>query len=215
MKGVNHGNRLKPCSRTSGAGERFPASEPGEAKHRAVARANPCTKPRNANLRAASVSDCMKPALSQQPTARLRQALRGDEGQRDAKEELGTWDHPHDACGVSRRQQWRQRSNKLTPGRGEVGEAHSSDESGESRRSEGALATDTLTQKLEGLIGPKSPVTDQATRVAETLRAESEAGLLSQAGHCESLMEETSVGTSRAVAALRAKAGCGKSARPV
>ena len=94
----------------------------------------------------------MKPALSQQPATRLRQALRGDEGQRDAKEELGTWDHPHGACGVSRRQRGRQRSNKRMTGRGEVGEARSSDEPGESRRSEGALATDTLTQNLRELI---------------------------------------------------------------
>ena len=128
-------------------------SKPGEAKHRAVARANPYLKPRNTKMRAASVSDDMKPALSQQPTTRLRQALRGDEGQRDAKDELGTWDTPHGAHGVSRAQPTGRRSNKLTCRRGEVGEAHSSDEVGESRWSEGALATDTLTQNLKELIG--------------------------------------------------------------
>jgi hypothetical protein len=95
----------------------------------------------------------MKPALSQQPTARLRWVLRGGGGQRDAKEELGTWDNPHGACGVSRMQQACQRSNKLMSRRGEVGEAHSSEEAGESRRSEGALATDMLTQNLRELIG--------------------------------------------------------------
>jgi hypothetical protein len=50
-------------------------------------------------------------------------------------------------------QQACQRSNKLMSRRGEVGEAHSSEEAGESRRSEGALATDMLTQNLRELIG--------------------------------------------------------------
>jgi hypothetical protein len=95
----------------------------------------------------------MKPASSQQSTAWLRWVLRGDEGQRDAKEELGTWDHPHGACGVSRRQQVSPRSNKQMRRRGEVGAVHSSDEAGESRWSEGAVATDRLTQNLRELIG--------------------------------------------------------------
>ena len=162
MKGVNHDNRSKSCSRSSVAGERFPASEPTEAKHQAIARANPCTKPRNTKMRVASVSETMKPALSQQPTTWLRQALWGGEGQRDAKDELGTWENPHDAGGVSRAQRACQRSNKLMRCRGEVGEAHKSDEVGESRWSEGALATDTLTPKFDGLIGPEGPATDQS-----------------------------------------------------
>lgn len=104
-------------------------------------------------MRVASVSEIMKPALLQQPTAWLQRALRGGEGQRDAREMSGTWENPHGARGVSRAQQERQRINKLGRCRGEVGEAHSSDEAGESRKSEGALATDMLTQRRGELIG--------------------------------------------------------------
>ena len=213
MKGVNHDNRLKSCSRSSGAGERFPASKPGEAKHRAVARANLCLKPRNAKMRVASASETMKPALSRQPTAWPRQALRGGEGQRDAKDRLGTWDPLRGACGVSRAQRAGMRINKHARRREEVGEAHSSDEAGESRWSEGALATGKRTQKWQELIGwrkvglrqdtrprrggvtlltPRAKLGCQAKRLGPTRRA------------C--LVEESPVGASRAVK-LSAKAG--------
>lgn len=104
-------------------------------------------------MRAASGSETMKPALAPQPTVWRCQALRGGEGQRDAKDELGTWENPPGAGGVSRTQRAYQRINKLVGCRGEVGEVHSSVETGESRWSEGALATDTLTQNLKELIG--------------------------------------------------------------
>lgn len=152
MKGVSHGKRLKPCNRTSGVGERSLASKPGEANRRAAAGANPI-EPRNTKMRVASVSDDMKPALWQQPTVKLPQTLRGYQGQRDGTEELGTWDHPIGARGVSRVQRACQRSNKLGCYRWEVGEAHSSDEAGESQWSEGALAPDKLTEKQGELIG--------------------------------------------------------------
>jgi hypothetical protein len=174
MKGISHGKRLKPCSRDSGAGGRLPVSKPVEASCRAAARANPCFKPRNANLRTASVSDCMKPASSPPTTARRRWVLRGREGQRGRKGVLGTWDTPHGAGGVSRTQQAGGRSNKLSGCRGEVGEVHSSDEVGESRWSEGALAIGKRTQKPLDLIGgrPSSTYT--------TPEKESEAGLRGQ-----------------------------------
>lgn len=128
-------------------------SKPGEANHRAVARANPLIKPRNTKMRAASGSGAVKPALLQQPTARLQQALRGIEGQRDGTVMLGTWENPGGVRGVSRAQRASHRINKMTCCRWDVGEAHSSDEVGESRWSEGALAANKLTQKRRELIG--------------------------------------------------------------
>jgi hypothetical protein len=186
MKGISHGKRLKPCSRDSGAGERSLASKPVEANCRAAARANPHLKPRNANLRTASVSDCMKPASSPQATARWRWVLRGREGQRGRKEVLGTWDTPHGAGGVSRTQRASQRNHKLAGRRGEVGEAHSSDEAGESWWSEGALATGMRTQKHLDLIGGNT-----CTQEKNPME-ESEAGLRGQTtGSCECRAEET------------------------
>ena len=80
-------------------------------------------------------------------TAQLHEVLRGQREQRDGTEMLGTWENPGGVCGVSRAQRASRRINKMMSCRREVGEAHSSVEAGESRGSEGALATDKLTQK--------------------------------------------------------------------
>jgi hypothetical protein len=161
MKGVSHGKRLKPCSLTSGTGEQFLVSMPGEANHRAVAKAN-LNEPRNTIMRAASVSETSTPALSssamkpvsmQESTTQLHGALRGQRGQRDGKELLGTWENPRGACGVSRVQPVEWRINKSGDRRWGVGEVHSSDETGESQRSEGTLAVGKLPQKRRELIG--------------------------------------------------------------
>jgi hypothetical protein len=129
-------------------------SKPGEANRRAVMRVNPWIKPRNAKMRVASVSKSMKPALwRSRSIVGLPQALRGSEGQRGGTDELGTWESPGGACGVNRTQPVTWRINKPGERRRDVGEAHSSDERGESRGSQGALATDMRTQKLWELIG--------------------------------------------------------------
>ena len=196
-------------------------SKPGEAKHRAVARANPWTKPRNTKMRVASVSETMKPVSSQHTTAWLRWVLRGDEGQRDAKDELGTWENPSGAHGVSRAQRACQRSKKLGCCRWEVGEAHSSDETGESPWSEGALVTGKLTQAVtrSDWLTERRPTTGRSTSQRWSAPLAKRAKLGCQAKRLgptrrACLVEETPVGASRAVN-LSAKAGCGKSARPV
>jgi len=101
----------------------------------------------------ASVSDNMKPASMQSTTESLHGILRGHREQRDGTVMLGTWENPPGAHGVNRVQPPPARSNKGRRRRGEVGEAHSSDEAGESRWSEGALAPDKPTQKQRELIG--------------------------------------------------------------
>jgi hypothetical protein len=73
--------------------------------------------------------------------------------QRDGTEVLGTWEKPCGARGVSRAQPACGRINKHAGRREAVGEAHSSEEAGESPWSEGALAADKLTQKQRELIG--------------------------------------------------------------
>jgi hypothetical protein len=104
-------------------------------------------------MRAVSGSGVVKPALLQQPTARLQQAPRGIEEQRDGTVMLGTWENPGGVRGVSRAQRVGHRINKMMRCCRDVGEVHSSVEAGESRWSEGALATNKLTQKRRELIG--------------------------------------------------------------
>jgi hypothetical protein len=152
MKGVSRNNRLKLCSQASGAGEQFLVSKPGEANHRAAVNSNP-NEPRNTKMGTARVSEILKPALMQESTTQLHEVLRGQREQRDGTEMLGTWENPGGVCGVSRAQRVRHRINKMMRCRREVGEVHSSDEVGENRWSEGALATDMLTQKRRELIG--------------------------------------------------------------
>ncbi len=104
-------------------------------------------------MRAARVSELLKPVFVQASTTQLHEVLRGQREQRDGTEMLGTWENPGGVCGVSHAQRVGHRINKMMRCRREVGEAHSSDEAGESRWSEGALATDKLTQKRRELIG--------------------------------------------------------------
>ena len=89
----------------------------------------------------------------QASTKQLHEVLRGQGEQRDGTEMLGTWENPGGVRGVSRAQRASHRINKMTCCRREVGEAHSTDEAGESRWREGALATGKLTQKPLELIG--------------------------------------------------------------
>ena len=105
-------------------------------------------------MRTANLSDKPKPVTRREATfTGSGGVLRGQRGQRDGTEMLGTWENLPGASGVSRAQPVVWRSNKSGDCRGEVGEAHSSNEAGESRWSEGALATDKLTQNLRELIG--------------------------------------------------------------
>ena len=127
-------------------------SKPGEANHRAVVNSN-LNEPRKTKKRMASVSNRMKPALMWATTTQLHEVLRGQRGQRDGTEMLGTWENPSGARGVSRLQQVEWRINKSGDRRWGVGEVHSSDEVGESRWSEGALATGKLPQRQRELIG--------------------------------------------------------------
>ena len=127
-------------------------SKPGEANHRAVVNSN-LNEPRKTKKRMASVSNRMKPALMGATTTQPHEVLRGQRGQRDGTELLGTWDNPRGVCGVSRTQPVEWRINKSGDCRWGVGEVHSSDEFGESRWSEGALATGKLPQKQRELIG--------------------------------------------------------------
>jgi hypothetical protein len=127
-------------------------TKPGEANHRAAARAN-LNEPRNTNSRTASVSDCMKPALMWETTDSPHEVLRGQRGQRDGTELLGTWENPRGAGGVSHMQRVGWRINKPCDCRWGVGEVHSSDEAGESPWSEGALAVGKQPQKRKELIG--------------------------------------------------------------
>jgi hypothetical protein len=104
-------------------------------------------------MRAARVSDFLKPAFMQGSTTQLHEVLLGQREQRDGTGKLGTWENSCGVSGVSRPQQASHRINKMASRRREVGEVHSSDEAGESRWSEGALAANKLTQKRRELIG--------------------------------------------------------------
>ena len=219
MKGVSHGKRLKPCSRTSGACQQWRVSKPGEANRRAAAQAN-SIEPRKDKTRVASASDCMKPASLQEPTRSMQGTLRGSRRQRDGKEMLGTWENPQDASGGSRLQPVAVRNHKHGSCFGDVGEAHSSDEGGESRWSEGALATDKPTEKAIGADWRVNspPTTEQApaTECRQTGTVEQRWKLhvpretlgrrAKQERHTVNALTEKS---------FVAKAGCGKSARPV
>lgn len=104
-------------------------------------------------MRTARVSNVLKPALMQSTTAHLHGVLRGQRGQRDGTELLGTWEDLDGASGVNRRRGRGIESIRCRAAVRGVGEARSSVEAGESRWSEGALAMDTLTQNLQELIG--------------------------------------------------------------
>ena len=152
MKGVSHDKKLKSCSRTGGVWEQSCASEPGEANRRAAARANPL-KPRKTNLRVARVSEDMKPASLRVSTTQPQGTLRGHGEQRDGKAMLGTWEVPA-ACRVSAVHRKGVSETIISgPAEGDVGEAHSSDEAGESRWSEGALAQTSRLRSKKELIG--------------------------------------------------------------
>jgi len=87
----------------------------------------------------------MKPALMQVSTRQLHGVLRGQREQRGGTEMLGTWENLGSASGVSREQRaWHPNHKMQCCWRG-VGEVHSTDEAGESRWREGALATGKLT----------------------------------------------------------------------
>ena len=95
----------------------------------------------------------MKPALVGETTAQLHEVLRGQRGQRDGKEKLGTWENPAGVQGVSHAQQASYRINKKTRCRREGGEVRSSVEASESWWSEGTLAVGKQPQKQRELIG--------------------------------------------------------------
>ena len=152
MKGVSHDKELKSCSRTGGVREQFCASKPGAANRRAAAQANPL-EPRKTKMRVARVSGGLKPASVPSATQRRRGTLRGHGEQRDGKALLGTWEVPA-ACRVSAvHRKGVSETISSGPAEGDVGEAHSSDEAGESRWSEGALAQTSRLRSKKELIG--------------------------------------------------------------
>lgn len=110
-------------------------------------------EPRNTIMRVASASDIVKPASLPGSTTQRQGTLRGQREQRDGTDLLGTWESPRSAPGVSRAQPGLTRINKREDCCGEVGGAHSSEEAGESRKSEGALAIVKLTGRSPELIG--------------------------------------------------------------
>jgi hypothetical protein len=91
-------------------------------------------------MRVARVSDNMKPASLQVSTMQLQGTLRGHREQRDGTAMLGTWEVPPARTVSAVRSRFPHESISAGAAGGDVGEAHSSIEAGESRWSEGALA---------------------------------------------------------------------------
>lgn len=152
MKGISHENRLKSCSRTGGGREQFRTSKPGEANRRAAAQAN-LSKPRKAIMGVAGVSGGMKPASLRVSTKQPQGTLRGHGEQRDGTAMLGTWEVPAARTVSAVRREGVSETISSSPAEGDVGEARSSDEAGESRWSEGALAQTSRLRSKKELIG--------------------------------------------------------------
>ena len=99
------------------------------------------------------MSDNLKPASLQASTIKLQGTLRGHREQRDGTAMLGTWEVPAARTVSAVRRRPLHESISAGAAVRDVGEAHSSEEAGESRWSEGALAEDKPTQKQKELIG--------------------------------------------------------------